>query len=816
MKKLLFLLLSIFTVFGIAACDGTVTDGTETTVEINEQLEMPINLAIDEENQMLTWDAVTDAESYAVYVDGVMVEEVTETSFDFSSLEGSRLIFSVKALAPNGMFDSNISNSLAFIADRETAISELKATMTTYNMNVSDEDAFATELVNKGMLSSDLESMMTDVQSLQTVNPDDFSDMFDAIDGVMESMDLSMIEALVSSLIKVELPNQLQSQITYYESMNDTYGYYSEDIVMLNNLLDFITENDEEAIRSVMVVIEYIMDVEASIDSEMVTGMETLMNSTSPSDMNLTLFVTLKNDLINQFKNNLPSLDDVIILNTTVLTLANVMAEEAMDISIISIPEQSQMSLYSIELMLNFFLEIDEDYISAIIDISESESMANGQAFLEENIRILDAYLESNETLIDQMNSIYTDEEKQDMMSEYLVMTMMTSLMNVGLEEEDLETTVRTIVENNFDFNNVLILQNMADDAFNDLLDDIIESDYLILDYIFTLQEISDTSYNAIVDNDDHYNEDTMSWDMDFRFDIAVEPGTYYVYARGLSDYETGALEINIELNGGEIVNQVENLAPGQVFTYEVVVTQPSLLTAYTVSDLDTYGYLISAEDYVDPATLPDEDEVVIDLLSEMVSLFNPILQNMTVTEYDAFLELGFSAIWTQYTLDQMMTEFPESMPSEELLNIIEAAIMDTSENQLNLMKSMMNVVADNTYLAEISTLMDSTSENVDYGLAILAANAYIQFYNNAETDLDAVLDKFVETISNETVKTETEMTQAEIDLISSVLDVFASELYTRADVIKDFDYESLTQAQMDQVMAFMQYIEDPTAQTTE
>lgn len=809
MKKLLFLLLSIFTVFGIAACDGTVTDGTETTVEINEQLEMPINLAIDEENQLLTWDAVADAESYAVYVDGVMVEEVTETSFDFSSLEGSRLIFSVKALAPNGMFDSNISNSLAFIADRETAISELKATMTTFNMNVSDEDAFATELVNKGMLSSDLESMMTDVQSLQTVNPDDFSDMFDAFDGVMESMDLSMIEALVSSLIKVELPNQLQSQITYYESMNDTYGYYSEDIVMLNNLLDFITENDEEAIRSVMVVIEYFMDVEASIDSEMVTGMETLMNSTSPSDMNLTLFVTLKNDLINQFKNNLPSLDDVIILNTTVLTLANVMAEEAMDISIISIPEQSQMSLYSIELMLNFFLEIDEDYISAIIDATESESMANGQAFLEENIRILDAYLESNETLIDQMNSIYTDEEKQDMMSEYLVMTMMTSLMNMGLEEEDLETTVRTIVENNFDFNNVLILQNMADDAFNDLLDDIIESDYLILDYIFTLQELNDSNYNAIISNDDYHG-------LDFRFDINVEPGTYYVIAQGLSDYVSGDFQITIEVDGTAVVSQNENMAQGQSFTYEIVVSETSLISAYTSSDIDTFGYLIPAEDYVDPSTLPDEEEVVIDLLSEMVSLFNPILQNMTVAEYDAFLELGFSAIWTQYTLDQMMTEFPESMPSEELLNIIEAAIMDTSENQLNLMKSMMNVVADNTYLAEISTLMDSTSENVDYGLAILAANAYIQFYNNAETDLDAVLDKFVETISNETVKTETEMTQAEIDLISSVLDVFASELYTRADVIKDFDYESLTQAQMDQVMAFMQYIEDPTAQTTE
>ncbi|HOH18666.1 MAG TPA: hypothetical protein PK087_05025, partial [Bacilli bacterium] len=99
-KKLLFIFLLIFSVFGLAACDGDDTPDVDKT----ESVDVPINLAIS--GKVLTWDAVEKATGYIVYVNDVEKKTVTTTSYDFSSLSGENLIFQVVAKAPKGMNNS--------------------------------------------------------------------------------------------------------------------------------------------------------------------------------------------------------------------------------------------------------------------------------------------------------------------------------------------------------------------------------------------------------------------------------------------------------------------------------------------------------------------------------------------------------------------------------------------------------------------------------------------------------------------------------------------------------------------------------------
>ncbi|MDZ4197431.1 MAG: hypothetical protein U1C51_09340, partial [Candidatus Izemoplasmatales bacterium] len=84
MKKFTLLLFMILTFFGLIACQTTTNNNPTTLapVVVEERLSAPSNLQIT--GKILTWDAVSKATGYEIYLNDVLLATRTGASYDFT------------------------------------------------------------------------------------------------------------------------------------------------------------------------------------------------------------------------------------------------------------------------------------------------------------------------------------------------------------------------------------------------------------------------------------------------------------------------------------------------------------------------------------------------------------------------------------------------------------------------------------------------------------------------------------------------------------------------------------------------------------
>ena len=833
MKKIWILLLGLFLVLGVVSCEGNVNipsglittdettgDTTEDTTEIVTeepivpQLDIPSQLSVDDETQVLSWTAVGDAVGYNVYVDGVFEAEVTGTSYDFSALDAEIITFTVKALAPAGMSDSQLSATIAYVVDRTSAIAAMQTAVSNAEVNYNglspnDPAAFATELVNKGMTPSGYEAMMSNMADLESLNTlTDMNDMYALIDQVLSAMDLTEVEALISSLIKTELLPVLRDELEFYEEMDDMYSYYGEEIETYQALVTFLEDHADEAVRSVMVVVEYLLDIEEAIDTQMISNLETLMETEGPETFNSAIFVALKDDMVEMFKDNLPSLEDVVLLNTTLYTFVELYAGEDIDLSLISVSKQSASELMSLELFFNLLLEIDADYVDAFVDFGSNPDFAPAKVFVKETLSMIDTFLDNNSALIQDMNNIYTDEEVEALFVQAYTQMLFATTINMTYmfnEYSELELTalldaIEELVEENLDFSNFILINQAMSDNLNDLLDAIIASDYAVVDSLFDLAELSNQR-DYLTRNDNYFDGNFM-----LEYEI-VSAGTYYVKVMGYDDSVYGEYLIDIYYNGVEVLTETATLLPGEEHYYSFEVTEEEAgeyMMAMTSGDLDTYGYLLTEEMYLGIGSELTEEEAVLQVVVDALELINPIMQNTTLEEYDAMLDIIMSTVFVQVSamdlLDQDLTQ------ELAIFEVVQTAIENTSEEQLNLFKYLTDMATTESYISDFAGFMADaeTDPNAEFGAMILVANAFLDFYENNTTDLDAIIDEVITVLSNEDVMDETGLTAEDIAELESMIDDYLTEVVNAAEGVADYDYNSLTPEQEEELYSFM------------
>lgn len=703
MKKILLLFLVVFGMLGFISCSGNNTEETSEEMNLNEQVEIPTNLAIN--NKTLTWNQVEGVSEYRVYANGEVVADVNTNSYDFSDLEGDSLIFTVKALAPEGMQNSNMSVTIAYLVNREQEVSALKVVLSENNMDLIDSDAFAEELADKGMTASQLGTMMSEFNSLRDeMNEEtfDMTDVYDAIDSFMDSMDRNQIEAFISPFIKFELRVQIQAQIDYYKSMEDNYGYnYSSEIAMNQNILDFLDENVDEVIRSAMLVVDYIMDVQSGISTELIENFETIFEASSPDEVNVPLAITVKNELINNLKDSMPELEDVVILNYTIVAFTNSFSEDMINIDEMNITKQTAQSLMSIELFYNYLLAIDANYINDVMTALDKTEYEMAEDILILNLSLLDEFLEDNQALIQNMKDIYTDEEKEEMFFNYQIIGYANQriMQDIRLGQEDIPF-IKLILKNNINFSDVLAVQDLMNEKFNELLDAMVASDFEVIKKAF---DVASLDYNDF-DN-------------------------YYEYSLA-------------------------------------------------------------------------ESELTFEMLNEVVNLLNPLFQDMTTSEYEALVDLGFGYLMSEFEIMNLISYGAYDIDSYE---IIKTGIDNTIQNQLELFKLVFAEMDDEDLLLTISELESENTEESAYELMIVIANSYINIYDNGgEAHLDAITAEIISIISDSRNMVEFNLTQTEVDEITTLLNNYFEDIYDLADIIKDYDSTNLTAQQETNIQNFI------------
>ena len=789
------------------------TTGASTTEDpsVTTQLDVVSGLSINETTQVLSWTPVVNAIAYEIYINGEFQIEVTGSSYDFSALEMDSMIFSIIAVAPQGMRNSSMSTTLAYVTNKTDAVSAMLLSLSASPIYLNNPEAFATELVDKGMLASDYDDMMTSMANLENLDTiSDMNDMYSLIDQVFESMDRMMIEAFISALIKVELPLMLQDEIDHliaYDGTCEVYDYYyeecyeyydnSDDIIMLENILMFIESHSDETVGTVMVLINYLLDVQASIDQDMITELETIIGLSPFQDFTMALMIALKNNFVNELKANLPSIEDMVLLNSTLFSFMDVMTEGEMDLSLVSMNQMAQQELLMMNLAFNFILEIDQAYLRSFMNIIDQETPEMVKEFIKENIILLDRFIDNNALLMEELDNVYSDEELEEIFFEMLLNPLMIQMYYSYsydvIEDPLIEEEIKLLVRENIDFSQILLLGDSISDSMNQLLDAIIASDFRIVDLVFDAIMLgSNQPGDYLVYNDDDMNQN-------FALGITLEPGEYQLVITGFSESDYGDFDLFVTYNLDIITEISLYLSPGQVIYRDIVITETTLVEAYTTGSVDTVGYIIYKEEEVMNPT-----DVMLPIIHELLSLMNPIFQDMTIEEYTALVGLITSAVNLQ--LDVMTLNDESMIEIQTALAYAFAGIDNTLLNQYHMIQNIMEVLDTTPFIDEYAFLYNTRYENelTYYGQGIAFANFFIELYSVNVTDINALKDEFFFTISQPEMMTLLQLTATDIDQMESDMDFIIDEFFDLAYLIKDYDYLLLTETEMIKVEDFI------------
>jgi hypothetical protein len=513
MKKLFLVFIMLFSVLGIAACGG---NPSEIEISYDEQIAFPTNLAID--GKTLSWDAVENAAGYYVYADGEEVKEVKTNSYDFSSLDGTRIIFTVITKAPKGMQDSAQSASVAYVENKEQEVTAMQLALSE-NLPMELDPGFAEELVNKGMLATEFEDMVdaftTFVEDMEDV--DNMNEGFAVIDTMMENVENP--EAIISAVVKYLLPDLLDQQIemleddqAWYQSMiddnQDYWGYYQErvdeiddEIAALEELQTMLADSSDEVVKTVMFVIDYIMSIEEMITEDLIAKIQTLSETEGPEDLNVAELVLIKDEIVNVLRTTMPDSTDVILAINTLYSMTAIV-EEMQEVQFGDMGSPEKMAgtmLLSFEAFINYVDNFDQAFFEELKTILTSTDHEYTQQAKVATLVItyFDNYLEENEDLLDEIENVYTEEEKEAMFNDYL------ETLEDALTEEGMAIDLAFM-----NYDQLMTVSDIFDEAFNELLDAFVESDGAILLLIAEMEIYNDEFYSQ-----DYYTRDWNEYD---------------------------------------------------------------------------------------------------------------------------------------------------------------------------------------------------------------------------------------------------------------------------------------------------------------
>ncbi len=462
MKKFISLILIAVVAIALAGCNGSNTPDVTAV----DYIDAPTNLTID--GQTLSWDAVTDASGYIVFANDEEVANLKSdvTSYNFSSLQGDDIIFRVQTKAPKGLVNSEKSLSVAYVADKTQEVSQVAAQFTARNMNMPNLNQFATELVNKGMTSTELQPVMTAMDNMMDSNPQSFSDAYDLIDALLSST--TNIEAIVSAVVKVIIPEALQEQLQYATG---------EEAAMLYSMKNYFTQNPDEAIVAITKSVQYMIQMEQAMSADMISNIEDLTSTDSPQNLNTAELMLVKDEMVSILRDNKPSLNDMELFIEFANTLMNVMNSSVGTTYPIDdyISKSALHMSLSIDLAIDFLDSFKAEYFDGIKAIATNDQ-SKGEAYMGAEVAALTVkhlatFKSDNQDEFDAIDNVFTDADKEAMFDANIAnLANIDTVPNVDL------TGVITALQN-FDFQKILSLQESMGNTFDTILNGLADSD---------------------------------------------------------------------------------------------------------------------------------------------------------------------------------------------------------------------------------------------------------------------------------------------------------------------------------------------------
>jgi len=379
MKKVLGLVLLLISVFALVACGDKTIDPT---------INPPTNVQISEAG-ILTWNAVSGADYYIVFIDQRPVEVRTGTSLDLTKeniLVGNRIITVVTVKGEGQSLPSTaITYTVVALSDpvviAEGVLSVLDPSYTSTTMTRNDfssdweyEDYFsqlrmaqayadATSSIN--MTEANALGFFTALNTMMTGDaPENLSDLM----GEMEMFDTYGVNPyaaanIIYHLLLASMEMQYEREVEY------EFGNPEETLAMIEAL----ENNSIITIQSLEIIIDFLMTFKDSLSNNVIA----LLDDAIEGDMLTTAeMIIIKNEVVNILKTNLPTVTDFAFLYSTLMYIGGAMSGEDMSGYIVHADYMGELTHLEITIVLEFIGAITQanvDYIqNKVMEISSS------------------------------------------------------------------------------------------------------------------------------------------------------------------------------------------------------------------------------------------------------------------------------------------------------------------------------------------------------------------------------------------------------------------------------------------------------------
>lgn len=633
MKKISQIALGIILILGFLGCNN---DGSNIDIDMDEFIDNPTNLRISGTN--LLWDEVDNADGYIVYANGEKEDKVDGTSFDFSDLDGDVLIFQVRTRAPRGMQDSVLSASIAYVANKQAEIAAVSLAIENSGTIFVDDD-FAEELVNKGITSQDINEMLVAYENYSGTVNNSSSTTNDCIDSLRELLaEMDNVEGIVSAIVKVELPSyilmeivSIDREIANYEDYFDT-TYYAQEILELEqekdlyeDLLTEIEDNPDDIVLAVTAALEYFISIDEMLNDNFIDLVVSLTETENPDDLNVSELEAVLEETVSILRETMPSEEDVVMTMNVLVLFSEILGSESnidSDIDNFTLKASAQ-AMYTLELFINFLDTFDEEFFNELeteLDSNDTEDMKKTETIILV-IEVFDQFYEDNESLMDTIDELFTDEEREIMYSNNISVPEISSIEEMyGLSLSNLEM---------MDFNTILEMEELLGESFEVLLDAMVENDCELIRQISISQGFSYYEYTNFVTGEDYnsYEEFKIARESQ-KFDLYKE--IFIVLDKVLETYEKEDMNVILTY----FTNYIYTIMSSQISMYEqseyinFYMTEeelenimPVIESAVEELDDDLLVYIQNLVEYiVDENVFDDLKELEVEFIEDEVS----------------------------------------------------------------------------------------------------------------------------------------------------------------------------------------------------
>jgi maltose-binding protein MalE len=786
----------------------TESPSTEDWISDGIQLNIPTELTLDQETQVLSWVPVQGADAYEVYLFDSLSPQATvdQASYDISSLMTSseRLVFRVKAI--NDTQESSLfSNTIAYVPNETVEIAAIQLGLYDLDVPIEQRQAFATELVHKGMTLEIFNTMMSHMEDMNDVT--DEKSALIAFDALMDSIDELMAEAFLSAFVKTLMMPMLEAEIDHLVSLHDQCAYtsyegeclhyfdYADQIRELDVFVTYLNNHTDMAIKSMMISVNYMIEVQSLMDLNMIDDMDNILNMSGYQDFNVLLMLSTKNRFVDRMIESLPSMDEMVLLNTSLLSLVKVLNPSFDDtIDLISIRNLSQQTLLVSELILNLIRDIDVEEIDAFASaFSYYQTNDDLEYFYISILDFIVDFTDKNQGMIDDLLALGSSEITESLFNEIMLMIFVGEFENISRKqatEEDIlaiSEQINTIIS----YDQIISLLESLNLSFSQMIETLKDTDYLVLyaffDYVS--QTESDGRKNVITRDDD------LGVDLNFYIKRTLGPGNYEV---NVTTYRTGNYGLYIDKNGETFVVSEGYLESNQSDVYTFELEEETLVEIYTTGSLDTIGTLT----HLDPIS---EHESLSIFLDELADYLWQLLADADIDSYETMIDVIVSMIEMELSVAELSGQYVEDYIL--ILNELKIILLQTSEQQLNIMRDAIDVAAMGSYIQLLSHYHEMRYDDyfTYYAMGITIADMIVQTHDLIDEDLDIIFTALFSLMRNDDVTRKLLGLRIEdIDDLEDSIYSFIDSLYGQAKDIHMIDYQEITDAERQLVEDFI------------